>query len=214
MEKVIFRHLIVGRLRTNCYVFGDAASREVVVIDPGSRANEIKALLDEEKARVKAIINTHCHFDHVGANKRLKKMTGAPILYHRDDTPLFKWKIIGVVPANATIDGMQEFLVDGQEIHLGSLVIKVLHTPGHTRGGICLYCGDYLFSGDTLFHLSIGRCDLPGGSLTTLLSVIKEKLLVLPDQVKVFPGHGRFSTIGEERRQNPFLRNEELGIRN
>ncbi|MDR2713171.1 MAG: MBL fold metallo-hydrolase [Clostridiales bacterium] len=207
MEKVIFHHLKVGHLGTNCYVFGDAVSREVIVIDPGGRAGEIRDLLDAEKVQVTAIVNTHGHFDHVGANKRLHKMTGAPIWIHQADTHLPKSGLVGFLGEIAKYEKAQSYLVDGQEIQLGSLIIKVLHTPGHTPGGICLYCGNYLFSGDTLFRLSIGRTDLPGGSSTALLSSIKEKLLILPEAVQVFPGHGSFTTIGEEKRKNPYLRN-------
>ena len=206
MEKLIFHHLRVGHLNTNCYVFGDAVSREVIVIDPGSRAGQIKDLLDEEKAQVKAIINTHGHFDHIGANKRLHKITGAPIWIHQSDTTLPKSGLSGLLGEIAKYEKAQNYLVDGQEIHLGSLIIKVLHTPGHTPGGICLYCENYLFSGDTLFRFSVGRSDLPGGNSASLLCSIKEKLLSLPDEVRVFPGHGSFSTIGEEKKHNPFLR--------
>lgn len=206
MEKVIFQHLPIGAFGTNCYVFGDAATREVVVIDPADKPEVIKSWLDEKKVQLKAIINTHGHFDHVGANARLHKMTGAPIWIHRADSymltkPDVGWKLEGPNALEA-----HDFLLDGQKIALGGLEVKVLHTPGHSPGGICLYCGDYLFSGDTLFRLSIGRCDLPGGDFDTLISSIREKLLGLPDHVQVFPGHGPFSTIGEEKLQNPYFR--------
>ncbi|MCL1872783.1 MAG: MBL fold metallo-hydrolase [Clostridiales bacterium] len=206
MEKVIFQHLPIGAFGTNCYVFGDAVSREVVVIDPADKPDIIESWLDEKKVRLKAIINTHGHFDHVGANARLHKMTGAPIWIHRFDAymltkPDVGWKLEGPNALEA-----HDFLFDGQEIALGGLKVKVLHTPGHSPGGICLYCGDHLFSGDTLFRLSIGRCDLPGGDFDTLISSIREKLLGLPDHVQVFPGHGPFSTIGEEKLQNPYFR--------
>jgi len=187
----------VGMIGTNCFLVGDTQTEEAIVIDPGfDSASEAKNILKEIQRngfRVKFIINTHGHPDHTSGNKIMKEATGAPILIHEYDAPLLQ---------NPLAD---KTLHEGDIIELGDIKLRVLHTPGHSNGSIALLGADVIFSGDTLFAGSIGRYDLPGGSLDEIMSSIRNKLLILPDHVKVYPGHGEVTTIGEERRSNPFL---------
>jgi len=189
----------VGMLAANCFLVGDVDSGEAVVIDPGfdneSEARTIIKEIERNRFRVKYIINTHGHPDHNGGNRTLKEYTKAPILIHEYDAPL-----LSSPPAGKELH-------DGDVIEVGSVKLRVIHTPGHSRGSIILLSSDIVFSGDTLFAGGIGRYDLPGGSLGQLVDSLKNKLLTLPDYVKVYPGHGPVSTIGEERRSNPFLQN-------
>ena len=189
----------VGMLATNCYVVGDKDSGEAVVIDPGfDSASEAQAIFDEidrNGFQIKYIINTHGHPDHNGGNPILKDRSQAPILIHEADA-----SILSGPPADRA-------LRDGDLIEVGSVKLRVIHTPGHSPGSIALIAGDYVFSGDTLFAGSIGRYDLPGASLEELVNSLKNKLLTLSDHVKVCPGHGPVTNIGEERRNNPFLQN-------
>jgi glyoxylase-like metal-dependent hydrolase (beta-lactamase superfamily II) len=188
----------VGMLGTNCYVVGDKGSGEAVVIDPGfDTESEAQRILDEAERNgllIKYIINTHGHPDHNGGNIVLKDHTNAPILIHEADASM-----LNNPPADRT-------LREGDIIEVGDVKLKVMHTPGHSPGSIALLAGEYVFSGDTLFAGSIGRYDLPGASLDELVKSLK-KLLTLPDRVRVCPGHGPVTNIGEERRSNPFLRN-------
>ena len=188
----------VGMIETNCFIVGDIEAEEAVVIDPGfdkpSEAQTILKEIERNRFKVKYIVNTHGHPDHTSGNKALKEATGAPILIHDLDVQMLK---------NPQAD---KTLHEGDTIEVGEEVkLRVLHTPGHSRGGIALLGADAIFVGDTLFAGSIGRYDLPGGSLEQLMNSIKTKLLILPDNLKVYPGHGPVTTIGEERRSNPFL---------
>ena len=189
----------VGMLATNCFLVGDKDSGEAVVIDPGfDNESEAKSILGEihrHGIRIKYIINTHGHPDHNGGNRILKENSGAPILIHEADA--------------SALSGPRadRKVCDGDLIEVGSLKLQVIHTPGHSPGSIALLVENYAFSGDTLFAGSIGRFDLPGGSVEELVNSLKNKLLTLPDQVKVCPGHGPVTSIGEERRNNPFLQN-------
>ncbi|MBL7170536.1 MAG: MBL fold metallo-hydrolase [Candidatus Omnitrophica bacterium] len=200
--------LIVGALAVNCYIVGDKEKNEWAVIDPGGDLEKILGVIKKKNARVKFIINTHGHPDHTGADSKIKQETGAPLYIHKADATL----TTGIFNQLARLTGINgssfkpdHFLEDGDTLSLGDISLKVLHTPGHTRGGICLFFDNVLFCGDTLFAGSIGRTDLPGGSLPTLLKSIKEKLFSLPDDVVVYPGHGPQTTLGEEKRSNPFL---------
>jgi len=187
----------VGIIQTNCFIVGDTHTEEAVVIDPGfDSASEAKSILKEierNRFRVKFIINTHGHPDHTSGNKTMKEATGAPVLIHEYDAPLLR---------NPSAD---KTIREGDIIEFGEVKLRVLHTPGHSKGSMALLAADAVFSGDTLFAGSIGRYDLPGGSLEEIMSSIRNKLLTLPDRVKVYPGHGPVTTIGEERRSNPFL---------
>jgi len=206
--------LVVGPLQVNCYIIADETTKEAVVIDPGDDAGDILQIIKEKGLKVKYIVNTHAHFDHVGANKAIKDASGAEILIHQGDAPL-----LDSTSAQARTFGMKaassppadRYVKQGDVVKAGEVTLKVLHTPGHSPGGISLLEQGMVFTGDSLFAGSIGRTDLFGGDLQTLLHSIKTNLMVLPDDTKVYSGHGPASTIGEERRENPFL-NKESGF--
>lgn len=200
--------LIVGELETNCYIIGDIDKNEWAVIDPGADSEKILKIIKERNAKVKFIINTHGHPDHTGANNEIKEHTGAPIYIHRADATFLStlFTRLGQLSGiKGSLSRPDNFLEEGEELSLGDIRLKIIHTPGHTRGGICLLCDSVLFSGDTLFAGSIGRTDLPGGSLSALVRSIREKLFSLPDEVVIYPGHGSSTTLGEEKKSNPFL---------
>jgi hydroxyacylglutathione hydrolase len=205
---VIIQSLVVGPIQANCFILGCDQTQEAVVIDPGDEAKRILASLQKQGLQLKFIINTHGHFDHVGANKALKDKTGAPILIHKADAPM-----LAQLSASAAVWGMQvddsppadRFLEDGDQITFGQITLEVIHTPGHSLGGISLYTPKDLFVGDTLFAGSIGRTDFPGGDYEQLISGVRKRLFVLGDDVRVFPGHGPATTIGQEKKFNPFF---------
>ncbi len=206
---MIIKKLEVGPIMANCFILGCESTKDAVVIDPGDDADRILMTLAKSGLKVKYLINTHGHFDHVGANKRMKEVTGAKIAIHPDDEPMFQElsrsaMMFGLSAENSPPADI--LLNDGDEITFGEITLKVIHTPGHSRGGICLYTKGHLFAGDTLFAGSIGRTDLNGGDYDTLISSIKEKLLVLEPETIVYTGHGPETTIGNEKRMNPFLR--------
>lgn len=204
----------VGMLQCNCSVFGDETTREAVVIDPGDGLDDMALLervLDRNGLRVKAIIITHAHIDHIGGAAKLKRMTGAPVYLNTEDEQQYaniEWQArwLGMaVPETTEIDATPR---DGDTLKLGAGELMLIHTPGHTQGSICVYAQaeGVLAAGDTLFLDSVGRSDLPGGDGKQLLSSIHEKLLTLPDETTVICGHGPATTIGRERERNPFLR--------
>jgi glyoxylase-like metal-dependent hydrolase (beta-lactamase superfamily II) len=200
----------VGPLQCNCTILADEQTREAIVIDPGDEITRIHRRLTSLGLELKQILVTHAHIDHVGGALRLKRLTGAPILLNENDLPLLNmmemqagW--LGVAtPETAQPD---ESLSDGQRVGLLSYPAQVLHTPGHTQGSVCLHFAplNLLIAGDTLFAGSIGRTDLPGGDSRQILESIHKRLLALPDETKVLPGHGPVTTIAAERRTNPFL---------
>ena len=200
----------VGPLQCNCSVVGDEESREALVIDPGDQIEEVLAIVGRHGLTVKQIIITHAHIDHVGGAMKLKRATGAPILLNRNDTALLKmldaqaaW--VGMAPPGAvTVDAD---LADADTVRAGKLTASVMHTPGHTQGSVCLYFEPEkkLIAGDTLFAGSIGRTDLPGGSMEKIMASLHHRVLALPDETLVVPGHGPLTTIGQERETNPFL---------
>ena len=200
----------VGPLQCNCSVIGDEGTREGMVVDPGDDINGVLALVQKHGLTVKQIVVTHAHIDHVGGAMKLRQITGAPILLNQNDYALLKmldaqaaW--VGMAsPGKVEID---QALSEGDKLRAGSLEAAVLHTPGHTEGSVCLYfpAQQKLIAGDTLFAGSIGRTDLPGGSLEQILKSLHQRLLALPDETVVIPGHGPLTTIGEERETNPFL---------
>lgn len=200
--------LVVGPLQVNCYIVFDEKTREAIVIDPGDDAREILQIVNEQGLKVRYIVNTHAHFDHVGANKALKEATGAELLIHEGDSAL-----LGATTSQARMFGMtansspkaDRYVKHGDVITAGDASLTVLHTPGHSAGGISLVGDGVVFTGDALFAGSIGRTDLMGGDLMTLITAIKEHLMTLPDDTLVLSGHGPQSTIGEERAENPFL---------
>jgi hydroxyacylglutathione hydrolase len=200
----------VGVLQCNCSIIGDEQTHEAMVIDPGDQVDEILDILRQQKLALKYIVVTHAHIDHVGGAMKLKAATGAPILMNQNDQALLKmldmqaaW--IGMRPPGAV--QVDESIDDGQSIKIGNLSSNVIHTPGHTEGSICLFFPEErkLIAGDTLFAGSIGRTDLPGGSFEKIKRSLHNRVLALPDDVEVVPGHGPLTTIGEEREHNPFL---------
>lgn len=207
---MIFNTFVVGALGVNCIILGCSTTGESVVIDPGSDAETLIAFVAEKSLNVTAIINTHGHFDHVGGNSRLKGALNAPLLIHASDA-----QMLGRVSQVATMYGLSgedspqpdRFLEDNQVIRFGEYALKVIHTPGHTPGGCCFYIENEgkLISGDTLFADGVGRTDLPGGSHVQLVESIRTRLFTLPDHVEVYPGHGPTTTIGHEKRHNPYL---------
>jgi len=200
----------VGPLQCNCSVIGDPATHEAIVIDPGDDIERVIAALDKHKITVKQIVITHAHIDHVGGAVKLKKLTGAPILMNQNDVALLKMLDVQAAwvgmksPGAVTIDAD---LGSGDQITVGNLNASVIHTPGHTEGSVCIYfpVQEKLIAGDTLFAGSIGRTDLPGGSLDKIMRSLHHDVLALPDETLVVPGHGELTTIGEERASNPFL---------
>jgi glyoxylase-like metal-dependent hydrolase (beta-lactamase superfamily II) len=205
---VIIKKMAVGPIMANCFIVGCRETREAAVIDPGDEADRILLSLSEDKLKVKYIINTHGHFDHVGANKRLHEVSGAPILIHVLDAPMLQQ-----LSQHAAAMGLkaedsphpQRHIEEGDRIRFGQLTLKVLHTPGHTPGGVSLHSDGCVFVGDTLFAGSIGRTDFPGGDFQTIKDSIRQKLFKLPDDVRVYTGHGPETTIGDEKRHNPFV---------
>lgn len=204
--------LTLGIAATNCYILGDTATREALLIDPVDDAPLLLRTIEDSGWTLKLIIATHGHFDHVLASKALKEATGAPFYIHKADQPLLTalpeqgLRFTGHrFPEAATPD---RYLTDESEtITLGAITLETLFTPGHAPGHVALFMrdADLLFSGDALFQGSIGRTDLPGGDYETLMHSIFDKLVPLGDDVRVLPGHGDATTIGQERRTNPFL---------
>jgi hydroxyacylglutathione hydrolase len=207
---MIHEILPVGPLQCNCSIIGDETTREAIVIDPGDDIDKVLSLLTKHNLQVQQIVITHAHIDHVGGAMKLRDATGAPILLNQNDYALLKildeqaaW--IGMrSPGKVEIDSS---LTTGETIAAGSHSAQILHTPGHTEGSICLYFEPEkkLIAGDTLFAGSIGRTDLPGGSMQKILHSLHNTVLALPDETVVVPGHGPLTTIGEERESNPFL---------
>lgn len=198
----------VGMLQANCYLVYDEKSKEALVIDPGAEGSKIHKEIVKEGLKVKYLVNTHGHNDHIGANLFLQEATGAPLLIHEADGKMLQdpnFNLSVYMGNNITGPEADRFLHDGDFLEVGHLSFEVVHTPGHTPGGICLYGQGVCFSGDTLFAKAIGRTDLPGGSLTEIITSIKTKLLGLDDAVIVYPGHGPSTTIGCERLANPYL---------
>jgi hydroxyacylglutathione hydrolase len=228
--KLIHEVIPVGMLQCNCSILGDPVTREGIVVDPGDDTDRILAILRRHDLKIRAIVSTHTHIDHVGGLAALHRATGAPVLIHHDDLELYRHLDIQAqwlgMPTPAQVS-IKDFVKEGDTLRWGGFVAGVLHTPGHTPGSISLVVRDgvapaegegkatgaeliaapdtRLLSGDTLFRESVGRTDLWGGSYPQILDSIREKLMALPDEVVVYPGHGEITTIGFEREHNPFL---------
>jgi glyoxylase-like metal-dependent hydrolase (beta-lactamase superfamily II) len=209
MSKLKINHYVVGPVQTNCYFAINDETKELLIIDPGDKAAQLADRVRREGGKPVAILLTHGHFDHATAAEELAEEFGIKIYAHEKER-----QTLGDVQMNASwmIGGhavfhADEFLKDEQEIDLAGFHIRVLYTPGHTKGGCCYYLPyeEVVFSGDTLFCTSVGRSDLPGGSASELVRSIREKLMVLPDRTTVYPGHGDITTIENERMYNPYL---------
>ena len=205
----IFHHRAVGPLQCNCYIVGDPATKEAIVVDPGGDDEELARIIVQQELTVVAIIATHAHFDHIVAAEHLRHATGAPFYMHEADKPILDWfgpsgqMFLGIdLGAPPEVDrGAPE----GELLVAGAARLEVLHTPGHSPGSISLVGEGVVFAGDTLFAGSIGRTDLPGGDTRSLLDAVQQKLFPLGDDVVVYPGHGPQTTLGEERVTNPFV---------
>ncbi len=199
--------LAVGPLQVNCFIVACPVTRQAAVIDPGDEGERILHLLRGEGLELKLVINTHGHFDHVGANRFLVEATGAELCLHSADRALLLRAADHAARYGLrTVDSPEprRLLADGDRLQVGELTLEVLHTPGHTPGGVCLYTPGHLFSGDTLFAGSVGRTDLPGGDMATLIAGIRNRLWSLPEETQVHPGHGPDTTLGREKTGNPY----------
>lgn len=206
---MIFETLSVGPLQCNCAILGDEKTGEAIVIDPGDEVHRISEILIRHKLKCTYLIHTHTHFDHVGATAQLQQKGGGRIAIHKEDLPMFEnlpmqAALFGFAPPQSA--GVDLFLKDGDEVRCGDIRLEVMHTPGHSPGSISFHLqGKMLFAGDTLFMGSIGRTDLWGGSFDEIIKSIRQRFLTLPDETPVHCGHGPATTIGRERRSNPFL---------
>ena len=209
-EKLIHEVIPVGLLQCNCSIVGDETTREAMVIDPGDDIEDVLTVIGKHNLRVKQIVITHAHIDHVGGAMKLRAATGAPILLNQNDYALLKMLDMQAAWIGMDTPGPVEIdhtITTGDAVKAGAHTANILHTPGHTEGSICLYfpVEKKLIAGDTLFAGSIGRTDLPGGSTQKIMQSLHGTVLALPDETVVVPGHGPVTTIGRERESNPFL---------
>jgi glyoxylase-like metal-dependent hydrolase (beta-lactamase superfamily II) len=207
---MIFETLVVGPLGVNCFILGCAESREGMVVDPGGEPDKIIAAITRLGLHIPCVINTHGHFDHVGGNRKVLEYTGAELLVHEGDVQYLSRAAEVAVKYGVTTENSPQpdrFLEDGMILSFGKYRLEVLHTPGHTPGGSCLYIAEegLVITGDTLFADGVGRTDFPGGSHNALIKSIRTRLMALPDATKVYPGHGPSTTIGHERHYNPYI---------
>jgi len=205
---LIFEGFSVGPIEANCYIIGSEKTKEAAVIDPGDEGGRIIKRLEALGLQCKYIILTHGHADHIAALQQVREATGAQVLIHTKDEDTLtnpNMNLSMMIGMMLKFDAADRLLEEGDKIQVGEITLEVIHTPGHTVGGISLKVEDFLITGDTLFAGSVGRSDFPGGNHNVLINSIKTKLLVYPDDTKVYSGHGPVTTIGDEKRYNPFL---------
>lgn len=196
--------VIVGPMQVNCYILSSKGSQKAIVVDPGDEADKIKDRLNSLGLKIYCIINTHGHADHICANKAL----GAPVYIHAQDAEFLvnpQLNLSAMFDSPCILPAADVLLEDGQKLEVAQMNLEVIHTPGHTPGGVCLKTDDFILTGDTLFAQGVGRSDFPYSSEKDLLTSIRKKLLTLPDNMVIYPGHGPTSSIGQEKRINPFL---------
>ena len=213
-ESLVVHQMSVGPLQVNCFIVYCDKTKQAMVIDPGEEASRILHFVERHGLHVSKVVNTHCHFDHIGANQQVVEATGAELMLHKDDLPLLQ-----NARNHAQVYGLQvapspqpdKLLGQGDTFQLGELTFQVFHVPGHSPGGICLLSEGHLFVGEVLFSGSIGRTDLPGGDSDSLVEGVRERLFSLDDETVVHPGHGPDTTIGRERQMNPFVGDGAFG---
>lgn len=208
MGNLVVEHLVVGPLQSNCFIVGDEISGEAVVIDPGGDGDMIMEVLTRRRWKVVAVLNTHAHFDHTGGNDYVVRQTGAPLMVPIRDADQLSQAHLAATTYGLTArqsPAADRMLAEGDVIRIGDEEIEVLSTPGHTAGGASFLTSAGIFTGDALFAGSIGRTDLPGGDYDTLISSIREKILSLPEETPVYPGHGPETSVGREKIENLFF---------
>lgn len=209
MGQIEIKSMTLGMVATNCYIIINKETKEALLIDPADNALRISNVIEENVCTLKAILLTHGHFDHIMALNELKKRYNVPVYAHEEEEDVLKQSSLNMSGMIGQIYTTQAdiYVKDGEHLKLAGLDIIVLHTPGHTKGGVCYYLPEekVLMSGDTLFHCSIGRTDFPTGSMSQLVRSVKEQLFVLPDDVQVYPGHDSVTSIGYEKQYNPFF---------
>jgi len=206
---MILERLTVGPFAVNCYIIGDESTKEGMIVDAGDEPERILRTVEKLGLTIPLMVNTHCHTDHVGALASVQRATKAKFALHEAELPILKH----AVSTSMMLTGMpieeppqpEILLKDGDEVTVGGLTFSVIHTPGHTPGGICLLQDNVCLTGDTLFNMGIGRFDFPGGDYDTLMRSITTRLLTLPEDTAIYPGHGPESTIGQEKIWNPFF---------
>ena len=209
MGQIEIKSMTLGMVATNCYLIINKETKEALLIDPADNALRISNVIEENVCTLKAILLTHGHFDHIMALNELKKRYNVPVYANEEEEDVLKQSSLNMSGMIGQIYTTQAdiYVKDGEHLKLAGLDIIVLHTPGHTKGGVCYYLPEekVLMSGDTLFHCSIGRTDFPTGSMSQLVRSVKEQLFVLPDDVQVYPGHDSVTSIGYEKQYNPFF---------
>lgn len=213
-EALIIKRLVVGYLSANCYIVGLESDGEGMVIDPGGNADTIIKAISESGLEITTIVLTHGHSDHIAALRDVQDKTGAQVAIHIEDADFLEGR--GSFSSQFGIEYRtphppDRLLREGDIVRVGGVEFKVIHTPGHTPGSICLQTGDTVFTGDTIFHRGIGTTLMPGSSRSQLLESIQDRIMTLPDETKLYPGHGRETTVGTERRENPYTRGNYRG---
>jgi glyoxylase-like metal-dependent hydrolase (beta-lactamase superfamily II) len=212
VNELIIRGLVVGVFQENCWIIGNRRTGEAICVDPGDQPDEILAVARDMGVRIKLIANSHAHIDHVLGVRGVREQSAARFMLHADDMEILRGTAASARRwAGADIENPPDpdaFLADGDEVDVDGVKLRVIHTPGHTQGSVCFYANGALFAGDTLFAGSIGRTDLPGGDYDQEMASICDRLLALPDDTVVLPGHMDQTTIGRERERNPYVRME------